>query len=208
MKIRPTVSFVIMILILQNILHAQKVNILENLPYVDIQVDGKTIRIERIQDTNHKLSNSYTKTSRPTPPFDIQPFVPIEGIKTVSELDILEFLQKEVPSKKGMLIDARLPKWYNDATIPGSVNIPFILFSENNANAILPLLDATKEKNTWNFTNAKKLMIFCNGPWCHQTVVAMRHLVKLGYPKSKLFYYRGGMQYWQLLGLTTLRPTK
>jgi len=34
----------------------------------------------------------------------------------------------------------------------------------------------------------------------------MQNLVKIGYPKSKILYYRGGMQYWQILGLTTTLP--
>jgi len=33
-------------------------------------------------------------------------------------------------------------------------------------------------------------------------------LIKLGYPEEKMKYYRGGMQAWQLLGLTTIVPEK
>ena len=55
-------------------LSALEVNIVEGLPYVDVDVDGKPVRIQRIQDTKHKVTNSYSKTSRPAPPFSIQPF--------------------------------------------------------------------------------------------------------------------------------------
>jgi hypothetical protein len=48
--------------------------------------------------------------------------------------------------------------------------------------------------------------MFCNGPWCDQSPRALKNLVLLGYPPHKLNYYRGGMQLWQLLGLTAVVP--
>ncbi len=44
------------------------------------------------------------------------------------------------------------------------------------------------------------MVIFDNGPWCQQAFFAISNLVKLGYPKDKIEYYRGGMQYGQILG--------
>jgi len=192
-------------------LSATEVNIQKGVPYVDIDVDGKSVRIERIQDTKHKLTNSYSKTSRPAPPFSIQPFQPIKGIETVSELDVIDFLKNKVAENKGLLLDARMPKWNKAGSIPGATNIPFsILASTKGENEyidkIFGLLGVKKEKNEWNFTNARMLLIFDNGPWCQQGVRAMKNLLKLGYPKSKMLYYRGGMQYWQILGFTTIIP--
>jgi len=191
-------------------LTALEVNILPDLPYVDVDVDGKPIRIQRIQDTKHKLTNSYSKTSRPAPPFSIQAFQPIKGIETVSELDVIDFLKNQVAHNKGVLLDARMPKWNKAGTIPGSTNIPFsILASKGNSDyieKIFSLLSIQKEGNSWDFNNAQKLLIFDNGPWCQQGVRAMKNLLKLGYPKSKMLYYRGGMQYWQILGLSTIVP--
>jgi rhodanese-related sulfurtransferase len=191
-------------------LNAIEVNIVEGLPYVDVDVDGKSVRIQRIQDTKHKLSNSYSKTSRPAPPFSIQPFQPIKGVETVSELDVIDFLKNQVAHNKGVLLDARMPKWNKSGTIPGSTNIPFsILASKSNSDyieKIFSLLSIKKTNNSWDFTNAHKLLIFDNGPWCQQGVRAMQNLIKLGYPKSKMLYYRGGIQYWQILGLSTIIP--
>jgi len=201
----------VLIALLSSSTFAVEVNIKKGLPYVDIEVNGKPIRIERIQDTKHKLTNSYSKTSRPTPPFNIQPFQPIKGIETVSELDVLEFLEKSVAKNRGILLDARMPKWNKAGTIPGSTNIPFsILASKNNTNPyigkIFSLLGVEKSKKSWNFDKAQTLLVFDNGPWCQQGVRAMKNLLKLGYPKSKILYYRGGIQYWQILGLTTVIP--
>ena len=189
---------------------AIEVNITKGLPYVDVDIDGKPFRIQRIQDTKHKLTNSYSKTSRPAPPFSIQPFQPIKGIETVSELDVLDFLQKKVAKNEGVLMDARMPKWNKAGTIPGATNIPFSILASKGDNPyiekIFSLLGVKKEGEKWNFDDAQMLLIFDNGPWCQQGVRAMTNLRKLGYPKSKMLYYRGGMQYWQILGFTTIIP--
>ncbi len=191
-------------------LSAREVNIAEGLPYVDIEVEGASVRIERIQDQQHKLSNSYTRTSRPTPPFFVQPYQPIKGIETVSELDVINFIKEKVKENSGLLIDARMPKWYRQMTIPGALNVPFsILSQEEGGEYIAQILDffgVVKGEQGWDFSHAETLLVFDNGPWCQQGVYAMKHLVSLGYPKKKILYYRGGMQFWQILGLTTIRP--
>ena len=209
-KIKSLFSNILTFTLLFSPLSALEVNITEGLPYVDVDVDGKSIRIQRIQDTKHKLTNSYSKTSRPAPPFSIQPFQPIKGIETVSELDVIDFLKNQVSKNRGILIDARMPKWNKAGTIPGSTNIPFSILGSKGKNnyiaKIFSLLDVEKVNGSWNFNNAQKLLIFDNGPWCQQGVRAMQNLLKLGYPKSKILYYRGGMQYWQILGLSTMIP--
>jgi len=191
---------------------AGKVNITPDIPFLDITIGNKTIHIERIQDTSHRLKNSYTKTSRACPPHCIQPISPVKGVKTVGELELLDFLQNKVAKNKGVLVDARIPVWYRKGTIPGSVDIPFTLFSSKNnpyLERILMVLGAEKlEDGTWDFGNARELLLFCNGPWCGQSPRAIRNLVAAGYPPSKLFYYRGGMQNWQLLGLPVQIPAK
>ena len=189
-------------------LSAVEVNIKEGLPYVDVDINGEAVRIERIQDTNHKLKNSYTKTSRPAPPFTIQPFQPIKGIETVSELDVIEFISNEVSDNTGLLVDARMPKWHQVGTIPGAINIPFSILSTKGDNPFLSqifeLFGASNMSGKWDFEDAQTILVFDNGPWCQQGVRAMKNLVHLGYPKSKIKYYRGGIQYWQILGLTTI----
>ena len=190
--------------------YATEVNIKEGFPYLDIDIDGETVRIERIQDSKHKLTNSYTKTSRPAPPFSIQPYEPIKGIETISELDVLDFIKNERSNNIGVLIDARMPKWYRVGTIPGAINIPFSMLSPEGSNPFLSqifqIFGAKEKSGKLDFSEAQTLLIFDNGPWCQQGVRAMKNLVEQGFPKSKIKYYRGGMQYWQILGLTTIQP--
>ena len=199
----------ILIAIFSN-LEANRVNITKDLPFVDLNIDGKKFRIERIQDTNNKLKNDYTKTSRPTPPFFIQPFSVAKGVKTVGELDLISFLQHELREKKGLLIDARLPKWYKNGTIPFAKNIPFsIFYSKKRASKIIEIfkiLDIEFKNKKFDFKDAKKLLIFDNGPWCAQASYLIKALIKLGYPKDKILYYRGGMQFWQIVGLNVIIP--
>ncbi len=183
-----------------------KVKITKDLPYVDVEVYGKIVRIQRIQDTNHKLRNSYIRTSRMTPPFYIQPFEPVKGVETYGELELLDFIKNKLNYDEGALIDARIPKWFKMGTIPGAVNLPFSLFyAKEYKEDVLEYLGAQKQDGKWNFDKALTLVIFDNGPWDQQAVDEIKNLVKMGYPKEKIKYYRGGMQYWQILGLTTLK---
>ncbi len=67
-------------------------------------------------------------------------------------------------------------------------------------------LNGDLKTDIYDFSQAKKIILWCNGPWCGQSPRAIRALVALGYPKDRIFYYRGGMQNWQMLGLTTVKP--
>lgn len=188
---------------------AGEVNITPNMANVDIVYQGKKIRIERNQNQDFKLTNSFSKTSRKCPPFCIQPTKVAPGVETVSEIDLLYFLMTRVKDKTGLLIDARVESFYTKGTIPGSVNIPFTTFTKDTTD---PDLAAALKKigvkesglGDWDFTNAKPLILWCNGPWCGQSPRAIKGLLALGYPASLLYYYRGGMQMWQILGFTTV----
>jgi len=66
--------------------------------------------------------------------------------------------------------------------------------------------DARLKTGRWDFTDVKELVLWCNGPTSGQSPRAIRGLLEAGYPGEKLKYYRGGMQMWQLWGLTTIVP--
>lgn len=193
--------------------------------------NGQVVRVERIQNEDHSITGSFAKTSRKCPPFCIQPNSAAPGVETVSELEVFDFLEGPVLTGKGVLIDARLPSWYEKGTIPGSVNIPFTVFEaaptdptlvdalyklgvrkRGEVNVVvrslekLGLLNGRLKNDDWDFTQAKEIVLWCNGPWCNQSPRAIHALLKLGYPAERIHYYRGGMQLWQLLGLTTIIP--
>ncbi|MFN3147969.1 MAG: rhodanese-like domain-containing protein [Paracoccaceae bacterium] len=54
----------------------------------------------------------------------------------------------------------------------------------------------------WDCTEAEPVALFCNGLWCGQSPTAIRRMIEAGYPAERIFYYRGGMQSWRMLGLT------
>jgi rhodanese-related sulfurtransferase len=191
--------------------YGANVNITENLPYVDIDQGGEKIRIERIQDTSHTLTGFFAKTSRECPPFCVHPMQAAPGVTTVGEPELLDFLLTKVKDGTGLLVDARTSDWYVKGTIPGSVNIPFTVLTADKASHNSPeytqamqKIGAIKTPTGWDYNNAKTLMLFCNGAWCDQSPRAIKSLMRNGYPPSKLLYYRGGMQMWQILGLTTV----
>ncbi|MDH5599752.1 MAG: rhodanese-like domain-containing protein [Gammaproteobacteria bacterium] len=210
---------------------ALDVNITEKIPYVAVQHKGQTVRIERIQDQNHHLTGSFAKTSRKCPPFCIQPMIVAPGVETFGELEVLDFIETQVKTNKGLLIDARTPSFHKKGTIPLSINLPFTTFSLNRDDKRLiaamkilgverrtekldgywtDLKDITgiekKPNPYWDFSAAKELTLWCNGMWCGQSPRAIEGLLKHGYPASKLHYYRAGMQGWKILGLSVTVP--
>ena len=190
------------------IVRAEKVNITGGMPHVDVQVGKQKFRIRRIQDTRHRLTGPLTLTSLPCPPRCVQPIQPAPGVNVAGELELIEFLRAKGRDFSGLLIDSRNPKMYRAGTIPGAINIPAILFAENNPyqERILSVLGARKlPDGTWDFTNARELMLFCVGPTCSMSPSNIRTLVKLGYPPEKLHYYRNGIRGWRLLGFPVVK---
>lgn len=183
----------------------QTVNITEKLPELRVTLNGKEIVIARNQDEAALLTGDFAKTSRPCPAFCIQPMAPVTGVVTVGELELLDFTQAKVAAGTGVLLDARLPEWFAKGSIPGAVNVPFPTLAKDNPlrNDILVALGAKPlGGDSFDFSTALDLTVFCNGAWSDQSVRALKALRAAGYPPEKLFYYRGGMQDWQNLGLT------
>ena len=199
--------------------------------FIEVIHENRLIKIQRIQDQDHVLEGGFAKTSRKCPPFCIQPMQVGEGVKTVGQLEIFDFMENELLDGTGVIVDARTPAWWKRGTIPGSVNIPFTNFTldvddpqlidvmkalgakrRGEVNSFsrtiegLGLMGGNQKNDEWDFTNAKKVMLWCNGVWCGQSPRAIRGLLELGYPAEKIFYYRGGMQVWQSLGLTVVVP--
>ncbi|MDQ7069990.1 MAG: rhodanese-like domain-containing protein [Rhodobacterales bacterium] len=186
------------------VVSAQNVRITSEMLSQEMTLNNEKVVIERIQDTGNLLQGDFTKTSRPCPPFCIHPISAAPGVRTVGELEVIDFLKAEVAEGKGLLIDARLPVMFEKGSIPGAVNIPFSTLNPDNPfrDEILLALGARPAGGDWDYSNAMKLSLFCNGPWCDQSSRAIRYLTAAGYPSEKLSYYRGGMQLWMLLGLT------
>lgn len=171
-----------------------KVNIRPDVPGVVVETADGPVTIERIQDTEHEITGYFAKTSRECPPFCIQPAQAADGVATIGELELLDMLA----DKQARVIDARTLDWHAQETIPGSLNIPYTEIA-----ARLDELGCVKG-DAWDCTQADRVALYCNGLWCGQSPTAIRAMLREGYPADRIFYYRGGMQAWKILGLTTV----
>lgn len=187
-------------------------NISADIPAVEVLHLGKPITIQREKNPSATIRAEYAATARPCPPYCIQPMQLTEGVASLGELEVLDCL-KRIREGEGklMLIDSRTPDWYAKGTIPGAANIPFAQNMAGEATdlpgvkkTLLDLFGVKETAGSYDFSNAHTLAIFCNGPWCGQTPNYIRTLLALGYPASKLKWYRGGMQDWCSLGLTVI----
>lgn len=189
------------------------VAISEDIVFVDVMHNGKPVRIQRNQDSGNTINPAYALTSRKCPPFCIQPARLAKGVDTIGELEMIEYLQQVSNGDNSVLvIDSRTPDWVQKGTIPGSVNIPWTELKPGagaDPFSIAEILEqrfgAISLEGLWDFTNAKTLVLFCNGMWCGQSPTNIKTLLRFGYPPHKLKWYRGGMQDWESLGLTVTR---
>ena len=190
-----------------------EVKISNDIGFVDVKHKGKEIRIQRIQSPNNLVNPEYAKTSRKCPPFCIQPNNLGGGVETVGELELLNYLRKISSGDNSILIiDSRTEDWVKRGTIPGSINIPWTLLKPEAGADPFQIAEILEKKfgvmdieGLWNFSNVKTLVLFCNGMWCGQSSSNIKTLLRFGYPAEKLKWYRGGMQNWEILGLTIVK---
>ena len=173
--------------------NAGNVGITKDIMSITVQTKNGPVKIIRNQDNSAVINPAFAKTSRKCPPFCVQPQKVAPGVETVGELEVVKYMEKG-----GLIIDARTVEWHVKGTIPGSKNIPYTQVASR--------LDelGCKKGAKWDCSNAKTVLLFCNGLWCGQSPTAIRAMLREGYPASKLLYYRNGMQGWQSLGLTVV----
>jgi len=171
------------------------VGITKDMLSVIVPTENGMVAVDRIQDTKNQISGEWALTSRRCPDFCIQPHSPAEGVTTIGELELIEMLQ----DPEAVVLDSRTRDWFEGGTIPGAINIPYTYILDE-----LSQLGCEPDFDGWDCAAAKPVALFCNGVWCGQSPTAIRNMVKAGYPANRIFYYRGGMQIWRLLGLTVI----
>lgn len=113
---------------------------------------------------------------------ELQPLHCAPGVVTVGELELIESLRGGA-----LLVDTRMPDSRGGLTIPGAVSIPHDEIAHRSSE-----LDPSRVN-----------VLFCNGPQCPQSPLAIRDLLKNGLPASSLAYYRGGLHDWIALAMPT-----
>ena len=145
-----------------------------------------------------------------------------------AELEVIKYIHKMSQGGNILVIDSRTPDWMKKSgTIPGAINVPWTklnmkkgatpesviktlklfgakLKAGQDEITVSEAIAAGKAGNAFDYSNAKTLVMFCNGMWCGQSPSNIKDLVhKYNYPKDKIKWYRGGMQDWSVLGFNT-----
>jgi len=189
------------------------VGITPDMTSVSVMHNGKKTSITRNQDQKNTVNPAFAKTSRKCPPFCIQPAVLAPGVETIAEVEMLDYLSKMSAGDASILvIDSRTPDWVKKGTIPGAVNIPWTALNPAKGADPISIGEIMVDKfgvkeleGLWDYSGAKTLVLFCNGMWCGQSPNNIKNLLKFGYPADKIKWYRGGMQDWEILGLSTIK---
>ena len=188
------------------------VKITPKMASADVKHNGKAVTIMRNQNQKNTINPAFAKTSRKCPPFCIRPFTTAKGVETIAELEVIDYAKKmSAGDSTIMLVDNRTPDWHKKGTIPGAVNVPFTKINRKKGADDLSIAEslemfgAVEGDKGWDFSKAKTLVMFCNGMWCGQSPLGISGIMGVGYPAEKIKWYRGGMQSWESLGLTTVK---
>lgn len=168
-----------------------------------VEHDGEKVEVLRAQNPENRVHELYSTTFRGMP----QPMRPFEphDVETLGEREFVKYMMESQTDENVLVVDTRTEGWHYRLTIPGSINVPYTVMDEaDSAQDAMDEFGVEKNGDGWDFSNAKTLAMFCNGYWCGQTPALIRQLLEAGYPDSKIKYYRGGMQAWTSLGLTTV----
>jgi len=189
-----------------------RVKITESLPYLELGQGDRKVLLMRHQDPGHVIEQPFDKTSRDCPPYCVQPMQLAPGVETIGELELIDYLGRAAAGEDVLVIDSRTPPWTALGMIPGALFIPYTRLDPATAEprSVAELMElefgVVRAEGLWNFGSAKTLVFYCNGPWCGQSPTNIRALLEYGYPAHKLKWYRGGMQAWEQLGFTTVKP--
>lgn len=110
----------------------------------------------------------------------VQPISLHPQIETIAELEVIAHIESG-----GRLIDTRKPVHVaGSGVIEGAIAIEW--------EHVVDRLD--------EFDRNAKNVLYCNGPQCTATPLAVELLLKAGFPPELLAYYRGGIHDWVTLG--------
>lgn len=190
------------------------VGITPDIMSVSLSVGGQSLEVKRNQDNDATVNPAFAKTSRPCPPFCIQPSRLATGIETIGEIELLEYAKTMTGGDEDIiLIDSRTPDWFGRGSIPSAASLPWTAINPAKGATSLEIAEiletvfgVTESEGLYDFSNCKTAVLFCNGMWCGQSPNNIKSLLRMGYPAHKIKWYRGGMQNWENLGLTTIRP--
>ena len=111
----------------------------------------------------------------------------IAGAKTVDAKQVVDLIGREA---KLIVIDARIPEEYKEASIQGAVNLVNTDVTADTMAKVVP-------------TKSTPVLIYCNGVKCGRAADAVRKAIGFGY--TDIYYYALGMTEWKALGMPTVK---
>lgn len=209
----------------------------DGVPYAFVVHNGRSIRVERDIDQSYQarptIMGSLRSTAEKCPPFCLLPMQLDIPVSTVGEVEIVDFMQTRLRDRKGVLVDVRSQRQHRAGTIPGSINFSIARFNKApddpgfisvlEALGAKPrgevswfrqqledygLVDTSLVSDSWDFSEAKDLILWSDGPMDDRSAKAAVALANAGYPTSKMAWYRGGMPAWQYWGFNTVKAPK
>ena len=181
-----------------------KVKITPDIAYIYVYHKGKAVKVHRIQDTKHKITGEYAKVYRPGT--EIQPIKMHKDVQTIGEVELLKFMTYKVNKKKGLLVDLRTKEDYKKESIPSAINIPAGTKDDPvKVEKILKVLGVKRNADgILDNSSVLEVAFYDHGLWSDKSSEFIKKFLDLGYPAYKIYYYRGGMQMWKILGFTTV----
>ncbi|MEW9919867.1 hypothetical protein AB2B41_09645 [Marimonas sp. MJW-29] len=166
--------------------------------------NGERIRIARDNADAARFVTAFASLRDACGAACVAPMQVAQGVATLGEVEVLNFLVNEVAGNAGLMVDARLQQDRAMGFIPGSVSLPHSAVDPDNGfrDDVLRALGAVDADGGFDFTQARQLLIYDLGPGSDDAGSLVRNLLTVGYPAGMLRYYRGGMQMWSLLGFS------
>ncbi len=168
----------------------------------DIDPECKKIHISndmfwKDKYASHKVSKACKSTFITSAGKVIFPIKLHKDVETYGELEVMAFIKDMQYNRSMLFIDTRDEEWYGYRTIPGADNMHYVYITmpkvfEEEYKASLIKLGIVRKNNVFDFSQAKTILLFCNGAWCSQSPKMVNALLTMGYPPEKIKWYRGG----------------
>lgn len=85
---------------------------------VTVKHGGQDVDIMRDQSNAATVNPAFAKTSRPCPPFCIQPAELAPGVETIAEVEMIDYIKRMSDGDDSIVvIDSRTPDWVAKGTI-------------------------------------------------------------------------------------------
>lgn len=153
---------------------------------------GRDLRVARSGDA-----------ARDCPPICVRPITAADGVRTLGEAEVIEFIAADLAAGRGVLIDVRGAAAFASGHLPGAVNVPAETLRPDNVwrRDILVALGAVEGGGALDFAAARSVVIHDSGSGAGEAIEAIRSLLDAGYPAGRIGWYRGGVDDWTALDL-------